>query len=119
MSQIEKLQNLQKRKQNNLSHFSGLVVVNVGVEPKKHYPKLKDSSGNRIKDEKGVDKRSETADGWTYTFVEFGTAKTVKIVLPKLVDINLLTVYQVAGYGYDIRSAGMIFIEQDSKIGIY
>ena len=43
--------------------------------------KLKDKFGNKVKDENGKDKRSETSDGLTYTFVEFGTGKMVKIVL--------------------------------------
>ena len=43
--------------------------------------KLKDKFGNKVKDENSKDKRSETSDGLTYTFVEFGTGKMVKIVL--------------------------------------
>ena len=62
-------------KKSNLTRFDGLVVVNVGVKPTEHFPKLKDSEGNKVKDENGKDKRSDVSDGWTYTFAEFGTAK--------------------------------------------
>lgn len=120
MSQIDKLKALQsQQKQSNLTVFNGLVVVNVGVEPVPHFPKLRDEAGNKVKDEKGSDRRSETSDGWTYTFAEFGTGKTVKIVYPKLVDLELLTAYKVAGLGYDIKKAGLIFIDQGSKIANY
>ena len=78
----EKLQALQsKLKQQNTSSkemFSDLVVVHVGIEPAEYFPKLKNSDGSKIKDEFGNDKRSETREGWTYTFIEMGTGRTVK-----------------------------------------
>ena len=82
MSQLEKLKALQesKSKTANLSLFSNLVVIDVGIKPTQHFPKLKDEFGNKLKDENGKDKRSETSDGFTYTFTEFGTGKIVKIV---------------------------------------
>ena len=81
---LGKLQRLQEQRQSqksNLTRFDGLVVVNVGVKPTEHFPKLKDSEGNKVKDENGKDKRSDVSDGWTYTFAEFGTAKVVKVVI--------------------------------------
>ena len=63
--------------------------MNVGVKPTEHFPKLKDSEGNKVKDENGKDKRSDVSDGWTYTFAEFGTAKVVKVVIPKLYELEL------------------------------
>lgn len=118
MSQLEKLKALQesKSKTANLSLFNNVVVIDVGIEPTQHFPKLKDKFGNKIKDENGKDKRSETSDGYTYTFTEFGTGKMVKIVLPKEIEIKLLGSYKVVGFGYDIRSVNMIFIEQQGKI---
>ena len=84
-----------------------------------HFPKLKDKFGNKVKDENGKDKRSETSDGLTYTFVEFGTGKMVKIVLSEDRQFELLQAYKVAGLGYDIKSANMIFIEQKGQIADY
>ena len=113
MSQLEKLKALQSQSNTtnaSLTLFNNVVVVNVGVNPTPHFPKLKDKFGNKVKDENGKDKRSETSDGLTYTFVEFGTAKMVKIVLQA---------YKVAGLGYDIKSANMIFIEQKGQIADY
>lgn len=124
MSSIEKLRELQAKQKNqaqtsNMTDFNGLVVIHVGVEPTEHFPKLKDSDGNKIKDEKGADKRSEVSDGWTYTFTQFGTAKTVKIVLAKRINPALLGAFQVGGKGYDIKSGNLIFIEKDGTIANY
>lgn len=124
MSQLERLKakkEAMKKNANssNMVAFDDILVVNVGVEPIKHYPKLKDSDGNKLKDEKGADKRSDVADGWTYTFAEFGTAKTVKIVLKNFVSLTLLGAYKVSGLGYDIKNVGLVFIEKDSKIETY
>ena len=88
---LGKLQRLQEQRQSqksNLTRFDGLVVVNVGVKPTEHFPKLKDSEGNKVKDENGKDKRSDVSDGWTYTFAEFGTAKVVKVVIPNSMSWN-------------------------------
>jgi hypothetical protein len=119
--QIEKLKALQesKSKTANLTLFNNLVVIDLGIKPTQHFPKLKDGLGNKIKDEDGKDKRSETSDGYTYTFAEFGTGKIVKVVLPQQQKIELLGSYMVAGYGYDIKSANMIFIDRKAKIAEY
>ena len=61
-----------------MTRFDNIVVVNVGVEPKEHFPKLKNADGSNMKDENGKDLRSDKSDGYTYTFTEFGTAKVVK-----------------------------------------
>lgn len=121
MSQIEKLKQLQaKTKQSStMTRFDNIVVVNVGVEPKEHFPKLKNADGSNMKDENGKDLRSDKSDGYTYTFTEFGTAKVVKIVLPSRLNLVLLSAYQASGLGYDIKSAGMIFIEKDCKLANY
>ena len=121
MSQLEKLKALQesKSKTANLSLFNNLVVIDVGIKPTQHFPKLKDEFGNKVKDENGKDKRSEISDGYTYTFTEFGTGKMVKVVLPQEQKIELLGSYVVVGFGYDIKQANMIFIEQKAKIAEY
>lgn len=121
-SQIEKLKALQSQSNTtnaSLTLFNNVVVVNVGANPTPHFPKLKDNFGNKVKDENGKDKRSETSDGYTYTFVEFGTAKMVKIVLSEDKQFELLKAYKVAGLGYDIKQANMIFIEQKGQIAEY
>jgi len=121
MSQLEKLKQLQMQqtKSSSMTTFDNLVVVHVGAEPTEHFAKLKDKNGNKIKDVDGSDKRSDKSDGWTYTFVQFATAKTVKIVLAQKVNIELLTAYAVSGKGYDIKNANLIFIEKDVKISNY
>ncbi|MDT2939031.1 hypothetical protein [Lactococcus lactis] len=121
MSQLEKLKALQesKSKTANLSLFNNLVVIDVGIKATQHFPKLKDDLGNKIKDENGKDKRSDVSDGYTYSFTEFTTGKMVKIVLPEEQKFELLGSYKVVGFGYDIKSANMIFIEQKAQIAEY
>jgi hypothetical protein len=43
----------------------------------------------------------------------------VKIVLAEDKQFELLGAYKVAGFGYDIKSANMIFIEQKGQIADY
>ena len=69
MSQLEKLKALQSQSNTtnaSLTLFNNVVVVNVGVNPTPHFPKLKDKFGNKVKDENGKDKRSETSAGLGY-----------------------------------------------------
>jgi lambda repressor-like predicted transcriptional regulator len=118
LSQLQKLQALQSKnkaqaKISNMDKFENIVAVYLGTEPTEHFPKVYDENGNKVKDEKGNDKRSKVSDGWTYTFSEFQTCKKVKIVLSKRVDLKLLSVYSVSGMGYDIKSADMYFIEKE------
>ena len=116
----EKLQALQaKLKQQKTSSkemFSDLIVVHIGIEPTEYFPKLKNSDGSKVKDADGNDKRSETREGWTYTFIEMGTGRTVKIVNRERLAIELLNVYRLSGLGYNIKQSKFIFIDENAKI---
>ena len=87
LSQLRKLQALQAQKKaqaktSSMVKLENIVGVYLGTEPTEHFPKILDSNGNKVQEEKNgrkVDKRSETSDGWTYTFAEFATCKTIKI----------------------------------------
>ena len=123
MSQLQKLQALKSQakaqaKVSNMTNFENIVGIYLGTEPTLHFPKLFDENGNKVKDEKGNDKRSKTSDGWTYTFAEFQTCK-IKIVLQKQFDFKLLSAYNISGEGYDIKSADMYFIEKDITVANY
>ena len=53
-------------------------------------------------------------------FAEFGTGKIVKVVFASATKkLSFLGSYMVAGYGYDIKSANMIFIDRKAKIAEY
>lgn len=127
LSQLQKLQALQvqnkeKAKTSSMVKLENLVGVYLGTEPTEHFPKLLDSNGNKLQEEKNgrkVDKRSETSDGWTYTFAEFSTCKTIKIVLSNRVNVQLMKAYKLSGLGYDIKSGNMYFIEKDTTIANY
>lgn len=126
LTQLQKLQALQaqNKAQVKASSMTQIDVVGIylGTEPTEHFPKLLDSNGNKIQEEKNgrkVDKRSDISDGWTYTFAEFGTCKKIQIVLPKRVSVNLMTAYKIGGLGYDIKSGNMYFIEKDTTIVNY
>lgn len=95
------------------------VVIKLGVKPVQHFPKLKGKDGKALKDEKDNDLRGKTSDGYTYTFSDFKTSRVVKVILDKLYDIKLMSPWIVSGYGYDIRSGNMIFIDKDVHLSEY
>lgn len=115
-NQLARLKALKGQKKSAMTRFDGLVVVEVGVEPSLYYPKLKTAEGATVKGEDGKDKRAETPSGWTYTFTEYATAKTVKVVLHQQLNLQPLAVLTVSGEGYDIRAGNMIFIQANGKI---
>lgn len=108
----------ERNRKSGKQYFSRLGVVNVDVGPKEHFPKLKDENGKTKLDADGKQMRSEKSDGWSYTFSEYGSAKRVIVVLTKPVKIAPLHVYLVSGFGYDLRQAGMIFLDQETKIEV-
>lgn len=123
LSQLQRLKALQeeskaKAQTSNMTAFSDLVGVYIGTPSREHFPKLKDENGKTIKDSKGRDKRSDTSDGYTHVFSEFGTSKMIQIVLPKEYNLQLMTAYKVGGLGYDIKGS-MFFIEKDGTISNY
>ena len=118
LSQLRKLQALQAQKKaqaktSSMVKLENIVGVYLGTEPTEHFPKILDSNGNKVQE------RSETSDGWTYTFAEFATCKTIKIVLPQRVNVQLMGAYKLGGLGYDIKSGNMYFIEKDTTITNY
>lgn len=118
-STLDKLNAIAKQDKGNKQAFKN-IVIKLGVKPTEHFPKLKDKDGKTIKDEDGNDARSETRDGFTYTFSDFKTSRVVKAVLPKIYDgINPMEAYVISGLGYDIRSGNMIFLDEDVKISNY
>ena len=124
LSQLQKLQALQseskeKSKKANMSSFENIVGIYLGTEPKEHFPKLLDTNGKKLQEEKNgrtIDKRSDKSDGWTYTFSEFGTCKKIMIVLSNRLDVRLMEAYKLSGLGYDIKGVDMFFIEKDTNI---
>lgn len=123
MSQLQRLKALQeeskaKAQTSNMTAFNDLVGVYVGASAREHFPKLKDENGKTVKDDKGRDKRSDTSDGYTHVFSEFGTSKMIQIVLPKEYKLQLMTAYKLGGLGYDIKGS-MFFIEKNGTIANY
>ena len=122
MANKEKLLALQsklKQKTSNKETFEGLVVVNIGIEPTAYFPKVKNADGTNAKDEEGNDKRSNTQTGWMYTFVEYGTVRTVKVVNHGRVPAEPLDTFTVSGKGYNIKQSRMLFIDESGKVETY
>lgn len=118
-STLNKLANLAKSDTKGSRQAFKTVVIKLGVKPVEHFPKVKGKDGKTQKDESGNDVRSKVSDGYTYTFSEFETSKIVKVVLDKLYDIKVMNAYLISGYGYDIRSGNMIFIDKDVHLETY
>lgn len=95
------------------------VVIKLGVKPVQHFPKLKGKDGKAVKDKEGNELRSKVSDGYTFTFSDFETSRVVKVILNKKYDIKVMNAYLVSGYGYDIRSGNMIYIDRDVTIQEY
>lgn len=119
VEKLQKLQKLAKVQQNGSRQVFKKVAVYLGAEPKEHFPKLKDAEGNNLKNEDGTDKKSDKKDGYTYGLSEIGTSKLVKIVVPSKINLNMLGVYVVSGYGFNINSANMYFLDSQTAISEY
>lgn len=109
----------EQEKKRSSKQILSAIVVYLGTDATQHFPKVKDAQGKTVKDDSGSDLRSETSDGWTYTFSEVGTSKVVKVVYPKKLDVTMLTAYQVSGFGYSIASGNMLYIDEAVKISLY
>lgn len=116
---LSKLANLANSDSKGNRQAFKTIVIKLGVKPVEHFPKVKGKDGKTQKDENGNDVRSKVSDGYTYTFSEFETSKIVKVVLDKLYDIKVMNAYLISGYGYDIRSGNMIFIDKDVRLETY
>lgn len=91
--------------------------IYLGAESRLHFPNLKDSFGKTLKDPKsGNAMKSDESDGDTYTFSEIGTSKMVKVVYISGFMLEVGTLYNVAGLGYDMRNSNMLLIDEDSNI---
>ena len=60
--------------------------------------------------------KSDESDGDTYTFSEIGTSKMVKVVYASGLMLEVGTLYNVVGLGYDMRNSNMLLIDEDSSI---
>lgn len=116
---LNKLANLANSDSKGNRQAFKTVVIKLGVKPVEHFPKVKGKDGKTQKDENGNDVRSKVSDGYTYTFSEFETSKIIKVVLDKLYDVKVMNAYLISGYGYDIRSGNMIFIDKDVRLETY
>lgn len=121
MNQLDKLKLLVSHgiKTNNKTSFKGLVVVDLGVEPKPHYPKIKNADGTNKLDADGQPVKASQADGFTHTLAEVGTCTKVMIVLSRQYDLELMGVYSIGGLGYAMRSSNLIFIDEQATIANY
>lgn len=111
---------LSAKKTGNKTEFNDLIVVYTGVAETQYFAKLRDENGNVVKGSDGKPKKVDTVSGYTYTFNELGTAKVVKVVLNKeKLNVQLLSVYNIGGLGYDLKQSNMIFIDEKGSIRNY
>lgn len=117
-TQVQKLQALKKQQETagSMTSFAA-AAIDVGIEPREHFPNLKDASGKTLKDERGYAKKSETSDGWAHTLAVFGKKQFVEVVLPKKLDLMPAHAYYITGFGYDMREN--FYIRRDPKIKNY
>ncbi|WP_367985860.1 hypothetical protein AB1F57_13000 [Streptococcus sp. ZY1909104] len=86
-----------------------VTAVNLGsvATPYKDY--LRDENGQKIKDQRGYDKKEDTASKLKYQFSTVGQeCKTVTLLSPidKPLSIEPLVVYEITAYGYSFKNGG-------------
>lgn len=115
--EFNKLLNAQNAssKSTGLKFLEAGYVAYLGATPKEYFPKLKDQYGKKVKDEDGNDLRADQPSGYQVSFATIGDSpKIVSAVFPDIDTLNLepLAVYQLSGYGYDIRQANFLWLEE-------
>ena len=86
-----------------------VTVVNLGsvATPYKEY--LRDKNGQKVKDNRGYDKKEDTASKLKYQFATVGQeCKTVTLLSPidQPLSIEPLVVYEITAYGYSFKNSG-------------
>lgn len=113
--------------QNSTSKNSGLKFLEVGyvaylgATPREFFPKLKDKFGNKLKSEDGKDLRADQPSGYMVSFATIGdNPKIVSAVFSDVesLDLKPLAVYQLSGYGYDIRQSNFVWIEEVEEFSL-
>lgn len=95
-----------------------LVVTWVGIDTKPYYAKLRDETGNVIKDDKGNVQRSKHRTGWTATFVQFGTGKIVRVVFEKNYSFEPAVLIKITGRGYDFKKERSYYLDENVDLEI-
>lgn len=122
ITQLDRLKMLAQkeatRKTNKVS-FSNLVVCNLGVPPKEHFPKVKNADGTVKVDDNDRPVKSTKSDGWLFTFSQFGTCNKVMVILDTGYTLNVMGAYMLSGLGYTMRDSNLIYIDENVKITDY
>lgn len=94
-----------------------VVAIYLASTKKDYYPKLKDSNGVTLKTPEGKDLRTETPQGYSYTFTTIGdNPQTVMIVFKDSFVPSELGIYQFRGLGYNIQKSKFIFIDDLKEV---
>lgn len=110
-------QNLLPAQKSNKETFE-IVVQFPAVEPSKYFEKLKNADGTAVIGEDGRPKRSTAQSGWIYTFVRFGTAEIVKVILKENYELNPAVLYQVDGVGYHFKKEKTFYIDEVTNFAV-
>lgn len=104
-------QNLLPAQKSNKETFE-IVVQFPAVEPSKYFEKLKNADGSAVIGADGRPKRSPQQSGWVFTFVRFGTAEIVKVILKDNYELNPAVLYKVEGLGYHFKKERTFYIDE-------
>lgn len=86
-----------------------VTAVNLGSTAKPYKEYLRDKNGQKIKDNRGYDKKEDTASKLKYQFATVGQdCKTVTLLTPidKPLSIEPLVVYDITALGYSFKNSG-------------
>ena len=87
LSQLQKLQALQAQnkeqaKTSSMVKLENIVGIYLGTEPIEHFPKMLDSNGNKVQEEKNgrkVDKRSKHRTGGLIRLLNFRLVRRLRL----------------------------------------
>lgn len=96
--------------------FGNLLVVYLGAPIKEHFPNEKNPDGSTKKDAQGNSVKSTVSDGYSCNYSELGSSRKVMVVTKQKPNPALMETYFVSGAGYDLRSANLAVIDENSQI---
>lgn len=99
------------------TYFPLFDVKYTGASVDEHHPYKKDADGNFVlKADGSKDRNDDVVDGYVTHFSQPYTDYKVMVVFPKEYKFDFYGDYQVGGLGYRMRSANMIYIDEDVKV---
>lgn len=114
--QLEKLKAIDAKGTSTNKTIFDLIVCTGGAPVKEHYPYVRDKNGNKKLDESGNPIKSDTRDGFLYTFSNYQTGDKVLAVISEKYSLEPLNAFRLHGLGYRMRNSNLYYIDEATKL---